>query len=128
MKSTKALNFIVLLLAVVAFFIVFGSSGTDGHDTEEAGPGDFVEGTFERVYNQETGASYLVRLDEQICTMREQLAEGAAYETVGTSSYSKMDSNNKITLTTPINGYYHYFIVGNGFIIDDHGNKYNELK
>ena len=46
MKSNKALRFIVLLIAVIAFFMVYASSDSGGTSREQTGVDTSFEGTY----------------------------------------------------------------------------------
>ena len=120
MKSNKALRFIVLLIAVMAFFIVYASTGSGSDkDDENASDGQF-SGTYVYTF-QTTGRCKFVFDEGGTVTASESLDSGSSWTSLGTTTYRLSESRVVIYLASPLDGISKFTETGTLNIVSDTG-------
>ena len=120
MKSNKALRFIVMLIAVMEFFMVYASTGSESDkDDENAFDGSF-SGTYVYTF-QTTGRCKFVFDEGGTVTASESLDSGSSWDPLGTTTYRLSESMVVIHLASPLDGISRFTVQGARNIVSDTG-------
>ena len=111
MKSNKALRFLVLLLAVVAFFINVSCDSGGGNQNNN----NTFRGTFVHEF-QTTGRVKLKIYDDGKVEAFESMDSGENWDPLGSTTYKLSDNKKRINLDKPLDGISYLEIISNSFL------------